>query len=216
LDLDGHVSLDTVTAGPQRFKFDMDPSDVSDAMDSAIGLGGYATDGKWVISYSFSTFELEGDQDNASGNLDVKYKFTWAEAMLGYPVYKTPDVKLGVIGGVVYTEHDFTSNFFPVAGGKIRNNKKNDWTDVAIGLTLDVPINKEWTWANMARGEFGDSEGGYTAKTGFNWAINKTWSTSFSVKAQAVDYENGDEGDADWYHYDVDQTSAAIGFLYNW
>jgi hypothetical protein len=48
VNFDGDMGFDTA-AGPVELDVDLDADDVSDVMETAFGLGGYATDGKWMI-----------------------------------------------------------------------------------------------------------------------------------------------------------------------
>ena len=51
---------------------------------------------------------------------------------------------------------------------------------------------------------------------GAEWLYKKSWSTNLTAKYQAIEFENGSEGDSDWYLYDADESGVSIGFLYHW
>ncbi|MBW2266328.1 MAG: hypothetical protein JRF28_09255, partial [Deltaproteobacteria bacterium] len=50
LNVSGDMGFDTAL-GAVDIDVDLDPDDLADVTESAIGLGGYATDGKWVIQF---------------------------------------------------------------------------------------------------------------------------------------------------------------------
>jgi hypothetical protein len=79
----------------------MDPSDFQDAMESVIGLGGYATDGTWTIKASFMKLELGGEP---SGSLpaavgggtfafDALFEITSGGVTVGYTAYRSTNMK---------------------------------------------------------------------------------------------------------------------------
>lgn len=209
----GDVSLNTQLAGSQTFDVDLDPEDVSDMIETAFGLNGFATNGTWKIKAAIGTLELEGDSSVGGTAVDFDFTKTTADFSVAYQFYKTNAVNIGLLGGIVYTSHelDTTSTVGVITAN---DDNDNDWIDAAIGITVDVPINKQWTWVNMARAEFGGSEGGGTVSTGLNWVFAKNWAANATIKYQAVDFENGSSGDSDWYKYEMDETAAGIGFHY--
>lgn len=213
LNYSGDISLETQLAGPQTFDVDLDPGDFNDLIETAFGFNAFATNGTWMMKAALGNLELEGDSRVGTTDVDFDFTKTTAEFSVVYQFFKTRDVNVGVLGGVLYTKHELNSTT-TVGASTIDNDNDNDWTDAALGLTVDVPINKQWTWVNMARAEFGESEGGGTVSTGLNWAFAKNWAANATIKYQAVDFENGSSGDSDWYKYEMDETAAGIGFHY--
>ncbi len=205
------------TAGPIEADVDLDPDDFSDLTKSAFGFGGYATDKTWMIQYSFVNLELEDktSQVVAGTPLNTKFGFdiTGAEITVGYPIKRSPSLVLGVLGGVRYTKHELSIN---ISGALQQNiNIDNDWTDVLIGLTADVPLNKKWIWSSRIDAGFGGSEGTYSANTGFTWRFHENWSSTFYAKYTAVEFENGSKGSPNWYLYDVDEFGVGVSILYH-
>ena len=70
-------------------------------------------------------------------------------------------------------------------------------------------------WNNRITAGFGGSEGTYMGQTGITWIFYKGWSSTLYGNYTAVEFENGDEGDSDWYLYDIDEFGIGLGFLYN-
>ena len=118
-------------------------------------------------------------------------------------------------GGLRYTKHELTTKL-EFGGNKIKNNPDNDWVDAVIGATLTVPITDKWSWNNVANAGYGGSDGTYFGSTGITWRFLKHWSATASGTYTAVDFEEGNKGDSDWYLYDVDETTYGITILFNW
>ena len=214
MNIDGDQGFNTVIAGPVQFPVDLDPDQVSDLVDTAFGFNGYATDGTWMVQYSFSNIELEGSSTVGAVSTTIGFDVQGAEITLGYPVYHSPGATLGVLGGVRYTSHELTGTV--TAGSTISRSIENDWTDALVGLTLTVPLAQKWAWNNRIDAGFGGSEGTYAANTGVTWRFYKGWSGTLFAKFTAVEFENGSKGDTDWYLYDVDEFGPGLAFLYNW
>jgi len=231
LNLEGDVGINTVLAGPVLVEdADLDFDDISNLMETALGFGGYSTDGTWMIKYSFQMMELEGETSHtlpanaiiAAGHTltaFMNFEATGAEVIVGYPVLQDPSFVLSVEGGARYTKHELSS-ILAIAGptytGSINREVEESWTDFLIGATATVPFTKEWIWSTSANAGFGGSEGTYMGQTGVTWIFHKHWSTTLYGKYMAVDYENGSKGDTDWYFYDVDEFGAGLTFAYNW
>jgi len=214
----GDQGFNTQIAGPVKFEIDLDPGDFDDLTKSIFGFGGYATNKKWLIQYSFVNQELEDKSSEPVGpitvNTKIGFNITGAEVTVGYPVKRSPSVVLRVLGGVRYTKHELTSDVR--VGATVTKRKiDNDWTDALIGFTVDVPLNKKWVWGSRIDAGFGGSEGTYSASTGFTWRFHKHWSSTFYGKYTAVEFENGKRGDADWYLYDVNEFGLGVTVLYH-
>ncbi len=202
-------------SGPIEFEVDLDPDDFSDLTESAIGFAGYATDGTWMIQYSFSNLELEDTASVGTVSATIGFDIMGGEITAAYPVYRSPQMILGVLGGARYTKHELSIN---VTDGATTLNRAidNDWTDALVGLTLTVPLAEKWVWNNRVDAGFGGSEGTYSGNTGVTWRFYKGWSSTLYAKYTAVEFENGNRGDTDWYLYDVDEFGLGLGIAYNW
>ncbi|MBW2266217.1 MAG: hypothetical protein JRF28_08685, partial [Deltaproteobacteria bacterium] len=117
---------------------DLDPDDLADVTESAIGLGGYATDGKWVIQFVVGKLELEEGASTGKGGATltakVGFDVTGAELTVGYPVYEIPALTLRAYTGARYTKHELDLSL--TATGPLNGLSKSideSWTDVLIG-----------------------------------------------------------------------------------
>jgi hypothetical protein len=220
LNVEGDMGFDTVRAGPVTFDVDLDPDDIDDLMETAFGFGGYSTDGTWTIQYALSKLVLEGDDTIVTPGgdtvtADVEFDMAGVEITAGRTVIKREHLILGLYGGVRYTAHDFSSDL--TINGILREKDiDEDWIDALIGGSIGVPFAEKWLWNNRIDVGFGGSEGTTQAYSGLTWKFLKKWSGTLYAKVTAVEYENDDEGDADWYLYDVDESTAGLTILFNW
>ncbi len=220
MNAEGDMGFNT-TDGPVEQDVDLDPDDISDVMETAFGFGGYATDGKWVIQYSFGVLKLEDDPsgvlpggETISSKLD--FDITGGELTVGYPIYRGTSLIVGLHGGARYTRHELETDIAIDGTPVLSIDIDEDWTDALVGISADIPFAEKWTWNNRFNAGFGGSEGTYFGYTGLTWRFLKHWSASLYGKYTAVEFENGDKGDSDWYLYDVDEFGAGLSVLFNW
>jgi hypothetical protein len=144
---------------------------------------------------------------------------TGAELTVGYPVYKTPSLIVLVDGGLRYTKHKFDNSLSStgnVSFPKTSNKFDQSWTDAVLGASVNVPFAETWSWNSRVNAGFGGSDGTYLVSTGVSWRFHKNWSTSLTGKYVSVDYENGSQGESDWYYYNADESSIGLTVLFNW
>jgi hypothetical protein len=220
LHAEGDEGFHTNLTGPVVLDVDLDPDDFQDVAETALGLGGYATDGTWLIKYSFGVLKLEDDASTtlASGTTvraDLDYDITVGELMVGYPVLSRGSFTLRAEGGVRYIGHDIdldvTVNSIP-----LDLSIDEDWTDFLVGLSLAVPFAEKWSWDSHVNYGFGGSEGTFGAQTGISRQFLTHWSATLYGNYTAIDFENGSKGDTDWYLYDVDEYGLGLSILFNW
>lgn len=216
-----HVNLINM---PVTLDVDLDPDDFQDLMESAIGFGGYATDGTWMIKYSYGKLELGGDASrtisaiNTTVSADIGFDITGAEATVGYAFYKSPELVVSVDGGARYIKHELDATIKAtgaITGSRSRSIDES-WTDVLIGASVAVPFSSKWIWNTSANAGLGGSDGTYHGSTGITWRFLEHWSTTLHAKYTAIDFENGSKGDSDWYLYDANEFGWGINVLYNW
>jgi hypothetical protein len=222
LAVDGDVGMDTAVA-PIELSIDLGFDDIQDATDSVLGFGGYATDGKWMIQYKLGRLQLEDNATRGFGNgvtLSAKAEFsvTEGELTVGYPILTNPSLMIRGYGGIRYLRHELDLYITGTGFVGVDRSKSIDesWTDALVGLSIDVPFAPKWNWNVKADAGFGGSEGTYLASTGLTWRFYDGWSVTAAANYKAVDFENDSRGDADWYMYDVDETTLGLTILYNW
>jgi hypothetical protein len=216
-DLGFNITLAGV--GPAKFDVDLSPEDFNDLTRSAFGFGGYATNKTWMIQYSLVNLELEDSISTTVGAIPVSTTIgltrTGAEVTVGRPMVKNSSFVLSAYGGVRYTKHEL---IIDVKAGALERHRTiyNNWIDALIGLTATIPFAETWRWNTSLDVGFGGSNGTYTGKTGVTVPFLESWSITLQAKYQAIDFENGGKGDANWYLYDVDELDAGFVIAYNW
>jgi hypothetical protein len=218
LNLDGTQGLHLIQINtPVEFDVDLSASDVRDIIDTALGFGGYATNGTWLIDYSIQYLKLEDGESYSGGPLsrfDLEFESSGLEIMVGYPVLKRPNLLVRVHGGIRYTSHEMTSSLV-YNGITYPRDLDHDWVDGVIGVSAQVPLGRTVSWDSRLNAGYGGSEGTYQALTGLTWRFHKNWSTNIFGKYTAVEFENGTRGNADWYLYDVDEYGLGLGILFH-
>ncbi len=206
----GTLALDG-DLGFRGFKrdIDLDNSETSDLVESAFGLGGFASKGNWAILWSAGTLTLEDDDKG----LEAEWDRVAVELAGVYSFVNSERNRLGVLFGVRYIDHDWDFRLSGVSGSV---EIDESWTDAIVGLTYTLKFAQKWGWASRIDAGFGDSEGTFLVKTGLDWHFAKHWQASVHVKNMAVDFENGSRGDSDFYLYDVDETGAGLGIMVIW
>ncbi|MGI9288551.1 MAG: hypothetical protein ACR2P1_24410 [Pseudomonadales bacterium] len=224
LNVEGDQGFNFNPVGPVEFETDLDNDDIEDLAESAIGLGGFATNGTWTIEAAAGSIELGGD---ASVNVDPGttisgegfQDITVAEFSVGYTLQLDLPVALTPYAGLRYIEHDIgyeAQLTTPTGTSAIKNNRSTKWTDARLGLALDVPLSEKWIWGTKVEANFGDSDGTYQFNTGFTWLITQHWAARVFFNYMSIDFEENDPGDRDWYLYDAEEYGAGFNILYLW
>ena len=206
--------------GPVTTKLTLEPSDIAEYMKTAFGFAGLASDGKWMINYGFNQIEMGGDPvTTVRGNTvaaDMSFKCTSMELAVGYPFYRSESMVLRLYTGLRYLKHEYDTKVVVNGVTRIDRDLDNNWTDVLAGNSGDVPLAKNWVWNTRMDAGFFGSEGSFYLNTGINWRFKPHWSTGLFGQYYAIDYEQGNPGDPDWYLYDVDESCLGLTIAYLW
>jgi len=221
----GDQGFNTVLFGPIEFEVDMDPSDFGDFTQSAVGLGGYATNGTWMLTGMFSKIKLGDDPmedvpiagGGGTYTSDLFFKTTTAEFTIGYVAFRSKNMKFNFTpyAGARYMKHRFVSRLTVTQGAttiEIMEEIDNDWTDFLIGYSFGFQLSPEVTLNAQADAGFGGSEGTYTYKASLTFKPSKRFSFSPNFKYASIEYENGARGDSDWYFYDANEFGFGMSF----
>ena len=224
LNAQGDQGLHTNLLGPVTFDVDLSPDDIDDLMETAFGLGGYATNGKWMIQASFAMLELVDTvgttlPGGTSLSAEIGFEATTAQVIIGYPIYYNESLLIRAHAGARYIGHEVSADLSATgANGTFRlvRTVEEDWTDVLLGLTADVPLAEKWTWSTRVDAGFGGSDGTYFGETGVNWQFHKNWSLNLYGNYLAIEFEEGHKGDPGWYIYDADEFGVGLNILFHW
>ena len=217
---DQGINVAIAGIGPVTFDVDLTPSDFRDYMDSAIGLGGFATDGKWIIQGAFGQLKLADKPKRTVGentiSSDLSFDITTGELTIGYPLYTETGFVLRGYTGFRYIKHELDAKVLVNGETRIKRNIDENWTDFLLGISADVPLAEKWIWSTKFDAGFGGSEGSYYLNSGVAWRFAAHWSTTLYGQFYAIEYENGSKGDMDWYLYDVNESALGLKIAYVW
>lgn len=225
LNVDGDIGFDSALAGgPVKAEIDLKPDDVQDLMESAYGLGGFATDGNWMLQFQFAYLKLEDDPavELPGGNIlkaTLYQEVTKGEASIGYVMYRGDKLKITPYVGVRFTEHELGRKVSLITGTETLTDSADfsrDWTEARVGATFDVPLAPKWNWSTSLEGSGGSDIKGYQFNTGVAWNFAQHWTTRLHFNYLSVDYENDDPGDSSWYLYDADEFGVGLNIMYTW
>ena len=216
----GTIGFRTVLFGDVKMDYELDSQALKDHLNSSFEFAGNLSDGRWMIQYSLASLELE---DNAKGRRlngsevtgDITLKTTSAEMTVGHPVLKFDNLVLRAHTGLRYIKHDFESDLTNLTT-TIERDFDHEWTDLLLGVTMNIPITNQLTWNNKMNIGFGGSEGTFFGSVGATWRFHKNFSTGLTAKVMSVEFENDSKGDSDWYLYDVDESSLTLDLLFHW
>ena len=200
MNAQGDQGLNVGGFGPVLIDVDLDPSDFQDLMESAFGLGGYFTDGTWMIQYAFGKIKLGGEP---SGSLpagvgggtftaDLFFEITGAQVTVGYTAYRSKDMKFSFTPytGVRYLKHDLGADLIVTQGATttaISRGVDYNWTDVLVGSAFSYKLSPKVSWNIFADAGFGGTEGTYSFGTSLPWRPLKHWSFSPNFKYSAIE-----------------------------
>lgn len=179
-------------------------------MESAISLQAYAATGAWVFRTSVFSFEVEADQRPTPGVVlqDSNFEQSIWDLTAGYKWVEGGAWTLTTYAGLRSVSQEMT-------GPDISGDFDNSWTDAIFGASATYALNEKWFWSSALEAGFGGSEGSFGANTGLTWRFGMKWSASAVLSWSAAEYEEGEEGDADYYLYDATMTKLGLGIMYH-
>jgi len=220
LNAEGDQGLNLGQLGPAQVEFDLDPDDFNDLMESAIGFGGYVTNGTLMFQYSFAQLKLGGDPsgvtpDGATVSAEYSYDITTGGLTAGYTVYQGGRLGIQPYVGFRYLKHELGADLTVVGQTTTTVSRAIDhnWTDVLVGTSLNVALSPKVAWSVSADAGFGGSNGTYSIATSVSWRFWQYMSLIPNASFMAIDYENGEIGDSDWYLYDANEFGWGLSFL---
>ena len=222
LNAEGDLGLNLGQFGPVEMEFDLAPEDFDDLRESAIGFGGYITNGTWMVQYSIAQLKYAGSPGRSTPSIqqvtgELSYDKTTGGISVGYTVYKRGKLSIQPYVGFRYLKQELGVDLTIVGQDTVAFSKgvDNNWTDVLIGTSLNVALSKKIGWSASFDAGFGGSNGTYRVATGISWRVWKFLSLHPNAYYMAVDYENGERIDEDWYLYDADEFGWGLSFLLN-
>jgi hypothetical protein len=211
------ASLDGSTGvGELSADVDVSFSDILDNLDTGFMFAYHGERGPWSVGLDFSFMELE---DKASGlgpgggtSASVESDQYIVQLDVGHALTE----RLGVYGGVRYTELDVDLKV--VGGGPLGETLKRagneSWADPVVGLRYEAPLGNRWQL--VAKGDIG----GFGVGSEFTWMATAFAAYSFNGNAMLllgyryldVDYKDGNG--ADRFVWDVATSGPAAAFAW--
>lgn len=217
LNADGVQGLHAGSSiGPFIGDVDLSPDDFSDLIDTAIGGGGYVTNGMVMVQFSLAKIKLAGEP---SGTLnEVSFDGMWGfditsgELTVGYTVHRHGRIAVRPFGGVRFLKHELGVDI-NIGKSTLVAAIDNSWTDVVAGAAVDVGLAPKVGWSTSVSASFGGSNGIYGVRTGVSYTPWKFLTLTPNAFFSAIDVENGVQGDPDWYLYDANEFGWGLSFL---
>ena len=215
---EGDQGLHTNIAGPVLAEIDLDPDDFDDLIQTAIGGGGYATNGKWMVQFMIASIKMGGDP---SGTLpdgitpftaDFSFDVTTGHLTVGYTAYRQGKIAVQPFVGLRYLKHELGADL-TVGTTAISRGVDHNWTDALIGTSLGVALTPKVHWNTSFDAGFGGSNGTFNFTTAISWRFWKYMSIGPNFSFMAIDFENGEIGDSDWYLYDANEFGWGASFM---
>lgn len=220
LFFEGDVGFDTVL-GPIEVEVDLDPGDIIDYLDSALGVNGMSTNGDWTINYGLGYLKLSEGQSGAVGedpidvSLDLAYKMLSLDFSVSRNFYRSRNAALNFMVGGRWTQQDIDIDTV-VGEQELTGGVKEDWFDGYAGFTHTYVLSPKVTWNSRATAGLGGSDFMYTITTGLGWRFANHWVAGIGYKVNSHDYESGSKGDPGWFKYDAVDHGATLTINYVW
>ena len=206
--------------GPVLADVDLSADELSDLVDTAIGAGGYVTNGMVMVQFSFAKIGMAGEPSGTLPEPDGRsFAAIWAlditsgELTVGYTVHRQGRIAVRPYGGVRFNKHELGVDINVDTKSVVSAAIDNSWTDVVAGVTVDVGLAPKVGWSTSASASFGGSNGILGIGTGVSYTPWKFLTVTPNVFFSAVDLENGAPGDDDWYLYDANESGWGLSFM---
>lgn len=223
MNAQGDQGLNIAGVGPILADVDLDPDDFDDLIQTAIGFGGYATNGKWMVQYMFASIKMGGEPSgtlpdgSATFTSDLSFDVTTGHLTVGYTAYSQGKLSVQPFIGVRYLKHELGADVTVATAPPtdISRSVDHNWTDVLVGTAINVALAPKVNWSTSFDAGFGGSNGTFKFATGISWRFWKYMSIGPTFSFMAIDFENGEIGDSDWYLYDANEFGWGASFMFH-
>ena len=141
MNAQGDQGLNIAGVGPILADVDLDPDDFDDLIQTAIGFGGYATNGKWMVQYMLASIKMGGEPSGtlpggAAFTSDLSFDVTTGFLTLGYTAYRQGRLSIQPFVGMRYFKHELGADVSVATAPPtdISASVDHNWTDVLVGL----------------------------------------------------------------------------------
>ena len=216
LDIDGNGAVDTSVRGGVEFELELDPDDVWDASESGLGFALMARKEALTLSASYSRLKLEGTQKASGGasRADVEFTSKFGEFTAEQLVANSGNHFFGVIGGARFTRQSYDLNLKANDQLVFKGSVQDEWYDALVGASYTYAFSPSTRWRTRVTYGFGGSEGTSQFNTGISSVFGESWLLSLFIDIKDVEYQQGNQGDNDWFEYDATESTAGLSFMY--
>ncbi len=218
--VNGDLGVGRVTSAP----LDVSASAILEAFQIG-GMGHFELrKGRWGGMFDIIYVELgasiptTGAVTGADRVTDVEFEMTTAEAFLSYRVHRTDKTAVDLFGGARYWDMDLDLAVTgPVVSEAIKRGER--WADPVFGVRVIHFVSDRWFLP--LRGDLGGF-GGVGSTSDFSWNLqggvgfqaNKHFALVMQYKAIGVDFDNDQQGTADFFSYDAIQHGPVLGLVF--
>jgi opacity protein-like surface antigen len=212
-NIDGNASLGRVNGVGVEVDFDT----ILNNLDSAAMVHFEAHhDSGWGLALDYGYMDLSGKKTNANGS--VASAGVRQGVLEGLAIYRT-QISTGTLdyfAGVRWWDNDISSDIslsqLPV--NDLSREVKADWIDGVVGVRWLADINDQWKF--LAQADIGGYEANFTStvQTGVQYEISELMTLDLKYKATWVDYDEGHQGQVDYFAYDTVTHGVVLGLMF--
>lgn len=173
----------------------------------------------WGIVADYGYMDLAGMKNNGNDsiiNVGVRQGVLELQALYRH---KLANGYLDTFAGVRWWDNDLSLDIHhPVLPeGNFSRDVDSDWVDPVAGLRWLRMINEHWSFlAQVDVGGFGvGSNFTSSVQSGMQYQINNLTTLSFKYRATWVDFDDGEQGQSDYFQYQTITHGAIIGLMFN-
>ncbi|AAZ26430.1 hypothetical protein [Colwellia psychrerythraea] len=211
--IDGDASLGRVDG----VGVDVDFDTILNNLDSAAMAHFEAHhDSGWGMSLDYGYMDLSGKKTNKNGS--VVTAGVRQGVLEGLGMYRTQlsTGTLDYFAGVRWWDNDISTGIAlsQLPGNDLNRDVKAGWIDAVVGVRWLADINEQWTF--LAQADIGGYEANFTSsiQTGVQYEISELMTLDMKYKATWVDYDEGHQGQVDYFQYDTVTHGLIIGLIF--
>jgi len=196
---------------------DVDFDTILNNLDSAAMMHFEAHhDSGWGMAFDYGYMDLSGKKTNENGS--VASAGIRQGVLEGLAIFRTKvsSGTLDYFSGVRWWDNNISSDIslsqFPV--NDLTREVKADWLDAVIGVRWLADINEQWKF--LAQADIGGYQANFTSsiQTGVQYETSKLMTLDMRYKATWVDYDEGHQGQVDYFQYDTVTHGLVVGLIF--
>lgn len=173
-------------------------------------------DSGWGMAFDYGYMDLSGKKANANGS--VASAGVRQGVLEGLGIYRTQlaNGTLDYFAGVRWWDNDISSDISLslLPENDLSRDVKADWLDAVVGVRWLHNFSEDWTF--LAQADIGGYEANFTStvQTGLQYEISELMTLDMKYKATWVDYDEGHQGQVDYFQYDTVTHGLVVGLIF--